>query len=260
MTDDFRALLRDDLAERQEPQLGSLVQDSLREGKRMRTIRRLYQAGALGAACAVLAGAVGAHAELGGSRPATAIAPAAQATAKLTPSTSKAATTSKATTTASAPGAVTSEALLKALLADLPAGKTSHYSKFKPDPASNPTDIAHQPIAQAGVELDSGHGPGLISLSVATQKQLADYRKLVKHYGGSATSWKLPDGRTVTALTNPTVCQQAKTISVDRSDGLVVQVDLGTCLVRGTTLDPHGRIALTQAQAIKIADDSRIGA
>jgi hypothetical protein len=217
--DDVRQIFRAELSGLPEPQLGTLVQDSLRQGRRMRATRRIYGA-------VVVAGAVAVGAAM-----------AAQAGAG-SPLTNRLATPASR----DAPGRATPEGVLAVLLEDLPAGKTSHYAK-----ASN-GDLHVQAF------LDDGPGPGLVRLSVLDPAAFKAPQPSTK-----VRTRTLPSGNILTVATAPEDCVRTLHVAVKRLDGLVVSVDVGSCLAWGGFLLGQGRVALTEQQAIEIADDPRLG-
>ena len=130
--------------------------------------------------------------------------------------------------------AATPESLLAATLQLLPPGQRSHYAK------SSAGDLVVQ------TQLDDGSGPGLIRIAVTPFLHRLSPR-------ASSDSWRLPSGNAVTVSRVPGNCVQSLHVDVQRPNGVVVSVDVATCR-------PERRSALTQEQAIALADDPLIGA
>lgn len=234
MDDDVRQLFQRELPGFPEPPLGTLVRDSLRQGRRMRAVRRLYGATALVAVAIVIA----AVAPLGSS-PSTGAPPAADAS-----STADAPFVEDraAASTPSGSTKATPEGLLEVLLQDLPDGRTSHYAKAS-DKGLH---------VQAFLDNDQSD-PGMIRIRVidgpdAVRPQMMTDRR----------SWTLPSGNRATVVGLPEDCTRALHVEVRRPSGLVVTVDVGSCLAWSGFLLGQGRLALTQDQAVAIADDPRL--
>jgi hypothetical protein len=223
MEDQVREALATQLALMSEPQIGTLVQDSMRQGQRMRAARRLARSLAVVGSLAAVA---------------------ALATQTLDRSPLTEPSTAAASESASRAGSTraTPEAVLQLLLKDLPEGRTSHYAK-----AAN-GDLHVQAF------LDDGSGPGLVRLAVLDTSTLAAGQRTQ-----STRSWTLPSGSTATVTTVPDDCLRSLHIEVRRPNGVVVNVDAGSCLAWDGFRLGRGRIALTTDQAISIADDQRLG-
>jgi hypothetical protein len=130
----------------------------------------------------------------------------------------------------------TPERLLKTLLQALPPGTTSHYvTRSAPDLVIR-------------TYLDDGSGPGLIQLRLTgTPHPLPPQ--------ASSDSWRLPSGNAVTVSRVADNCLQSLQVDVQRPNGVVVSLDVASCLIAGGVENRPGRSALTQEQAIAIADD-----
>jgi hypothetical protein len=219
MEDDVRQILETELSVVMEPQLGTLVQDSLRQGRRMRAMRRMYGSALMAGSLVVVAGIA---AQTGAATPITQRLAAAAAPAGRT--------------------AATPSAVLEVLLKDLPEGRTSHYAK-----AAN-GDLHVQAF------LDDGSGPGLVRLAL-----LPGTHFQAPPEAQDQRTWTLPSGNLATVSRVPGDCLQSLHVHVQRTDGLVASVDVGSCLAWSGFRLGHGRIALTQKQALAIADDPRLG-
>jgi hypothetical protein len=261
MNDDFRTLLQEELSSVGEPAMGNLVHDSVRQGKRMRTVRMIYRSGVTSGLAVLLTAAVVAHPWSSGGSGASiqAVGPAAQSvTGRTVPS--------------------TPEGLLELVLQDLPPGTTSHYAKSDPADKTSKT-TQYQDMAQ--VYLDAGAGPGMIRVFIepplkpianqptptgaeaerlkGLEKQKLDAAKKQDLASQVVTKrGKLPDGRTYSVSDNKTNCVGSLFVTVSRAAGYDVAVQASTCLEwNGKTNEP-GQLSLTAEQALKIASDPRI--
>jgi hypothetical protein len=70
---------------------------------------------------------------------------------------------------------------------------------------------------------------------------------------------RLPDGALAVVDYNVGNCIQSMVVSIDHPNGSMVQLSVGTCLAWNGTANPPGGPALTQDQAVKIADDPSWG-
>ncbi|WP_433060881.1 hypothetical protein [Dactylosporangium sp. CS-033363] len=115
--------------------------------------------------------------------------------------------------------------LLQLLLDTLPPGATSHYAA---DPA--------QPMIQ--VYLDRGNGPGMLRVAVS------------RAAGGTerTTVSELPDN-----------CVQRTIVTGYHADGLLVQVNVASCLAWDGTQNAPAAQALTVEEARAVAADPRWG-
>jgi hypothetical protein len=220
--DDVRQIFQDQLSGLPEPGLGTLVEDSMRQGRRMRAVRRAYGAAVLAGSLAVAA-VVTVQTGLG-----------SHAANRLTAAASQ-----------SARAQATPEGVLALLLEDLPSGQTSHYAKALGG------DLHVQAF------LDDGSGPGLIRLAVLDRSTWISPKP--QKSSPDERSWRLPNGNTATVATTRDRCVQSLHVDVVRPNGVVVSVDVGSCLAWDGFLLGHGRLALTQQQAIEIANDPRWG-
>lgn len=229
MTDDFRTRLERELEVLEIPPPGDLVHNSLQQGRRLRRVRRRYQAGAVFvAALALLGAALNLPPDQESSVPA-AVLPVPTPTeiqVRATP-----------------------EGLLAAVLEALPEGTTSHYAGN----GAVSTDVEETPL-MVQTYLDDGNGPGLIRLSV-WREDPAD------RVPGSRPrrSTTLPDGDKLTVTRLPENCLQQLVVTLERTDRLMVEVSVANCLAWNGTESPEGRMALTKQQAIDLVDDERLG-
>ena len=234
MDDDVRQLFQQELPGFPEPPLGTLVQDAIRQGKRMRATRRIYGATVLATGLA-FATVVAVQAD----SPATADLSAASSSANGSTTTSEAAdlaADSPSGRTGATPGG-----LLEVLLQDLPDGKTSHYAR-----ASNGG-------LHVQTFLHDRSGPGMIRIRVLDGPDVLPAQMVT-----GRTSWTLPNGNTATVSTLPEDCTRSLHVDVERPNGITVSVDVGTCLSWDGFLLGQGRITLTSQQAVEIANDSRL--
>ena len=231
--DDVRQLFQQELPGLPEPPLGTLVQDALRQGKRMRIRRRIY----------------GATVVVTGLAFATVVAMQAvsPATADLTAA-SSASNGSGADPEAYLPAAspsgrtkATPDGLLEVLLQDLPDGKTSHYARAS-DGGLHVQAFLHDQSGPGMVRIRVLDGPDVLPPQLVTGR----------------SSWKLANGNTATVSTLPEDCTRSLHVEVQRPNGITVAVDAGTCLAWDGFLLGQGRITLTPQQAVDIANDSRL--
>jgi hypothetical protein len=236
VTDDFRTRLEKEVAALDPPPLGDLVRDSLNEGRGLRRRRRWYQSAVVAVAGLAVAGAllgVQTVSQQGVSEPAM-VEPVPSPTA------------------AEARVEATPEALLAALLETLPAGKTSNYAGLTPVSSA----VEETPLT-VQTYLDNGKGPGMLRLSVWTQDPSAKGEN--EHQKPSMKSRTQPDGDVVTVMRLSTNCIQSLVVWVERPDGTIIQLNVANCLSWDGEQNAEGRRALTEKQAIAVADDPRLG-
>jgi len=231
--DELRQLFQQELSGVLEPPLGTLVRDSMQQGQRIRAVRRIYGVAALVAGVAVAVVVVPL---------ATPTSGAARVGDSLSTSSSPAGSGpgGEATRRSGRTGA-TPEALLEVLLQDLPEGRTSHYAKA--------ADGLH---VQAFLH-DRRSDPGMVRIKVLDGPDLLPAQMVT-----DVRSWKLAGGNVATTSTLPEDCTRTLHVEVGRPDGVVVAVDVGSCLAWGGFRLGRGRLALTRDQAVKIADDPRL--
>ena len=241
--------------------MGTLVQDALNGGKKIRRTRVLYRSGIAGALGILVAGVVVVNPLAGESSSTTAVNVAGQATA---PKATKAA----------APTSLldaTPEGLLVLLLQDLPDGKTSHYAKS--DPADkNRKGFQYQDMAQSYLETSEGIGMVRLFLqpprpkSTLTPEEQAEIDELERELAADAERGQgqplkektstLPDGRTVTVMSGTP--NQNLRVQVTRADGWSVSVFAPAWLAFNGQENKPAPVVLTEEQALKIASDPRI--
>ena len=245
MTNDFRSRLERELAALDTPPLADLAHNSLAQGRRLRTIRRRYQAGA----AALVASLAVAGVMVGSST----LSKSLNSKVVPQPAASSVMPSPKEVRVEATPGG-----LLATLLEALPAGKTSHYAGHgAAPPGENFTPLSVQTY------LDTGRGPGMLRLSIEQEDPFPKGRptkpKTTEKYGVTQTSWTQKDGDVVTVSRNPVNCIQSLVVWVERPDGVTVGLHVASCLAfdgQGNTPAPR---ALTEKQAIKVADDDRLG-
>jgi hypothetical protein len=229
MEDEFRSMLTAELAEADPPPLGDLAEASVRQGRRMRTWRRVRDGGvAAVAVLAVAGGAVGVSGAVGGAgshhdRGTVAAAPAA------------------------APGTVpaTPEGMMELLTSLLPPGTTSGY-------AYGAGELAVQAY------LDRGHGAGMLRV---TMTQGSPGSLMNPGTGEDGVEVGVPHrvagGDIVRIDRIPSNCVQSTVVYVQHTDGVIVMVELGSCLAWNGHTNPPGTTALTDDEAVALASDSR---
>jgi hypothetical protein len=136
----------------------------------------------------------------------------------------------------------TPEGVLQVLLDDLPKGRTSNYAKA----------VDGSLHVQAYLYDDSG--PGMVRLKVRAGPDVLPRQRMTDR-----RSWTLAGGNTATVVGLPDDCTRSMHVEVRRPDGVVVVVDAGSCLSWSGFLLGQGRMALTQDQAVAIAEDPRLG-
>jgi hypothetical protein len=257
----LRSLFEEELTSTPEPELGTLVQDALHGGKRIRRTRVLYRGGIVGTLGLLAAGVVAVNPLAGGS-PDTATVNVAGAPA------------ASITTKAAAPKALlqaTPEGLLVLLLQGLPEGRTSHYAKS--DPADRTRKgFEYQDMAQT--YLETGEGIGMVRLflqpprpkSTLTPEEQAKIDELERELAADAErgqgrplkekTYLLPDGRTVTVTSGSP--RQNLRVKVTRADGWSVLVSAPASLEFDGKGNQSAPVVLTEEQAVKIASDPRI--
>lgn len=240
MDEDLRDRLAAELAGLPEPPLGDLVDGALRQGKRLRLVRRARIAGASLAAMAVVIAGFLLHDRLTREIPTAASVPVLT-TAPLSPA---------ATWPSPAP------------VIEQPAGPTlptTHAALFFRLRALLPglviVPVSSSPTHTLRFYLDRGHGFGMVFLQLETNDQIGGCQ--------SAPDWSCgtgPNGVRTRVITNPTNCVQSTSVSVDHGNGVVVTLDVATCMPWNGTTNPPCQPALTTGEAIAIAADPSWGA
>jgi hypothetical protein len=132
----------------------------------------------------------------------------------------------------------TSEAVLDELLKLLPAGATSNY-------------VFGGLSAQA--YLHGANGLGMIRIFLFKGSLNPDACTSAVPSDMTRTCGTLPSGATVLTTRISDNCIEPLAIDVDHGDGTVVQVDVATCLAWNGSSNPPTRMAITAAQALRIA-------
>lgn len=137
------------------------------------------------------------------------------------------------------PKATTSDAaVLDELLKLLPPGATSHHALF---------------TLGARTYLAGASGLGMIDVYLFPGSLNQDACPSAHYSDAYLTCGSLPDGAPVYILKNPGNCVQSVSILVDHGHGTVVQMDLATCLAWNGKSNPPAPMAITVAQAERIA-------
>ncbi|WP_433290960.1 hypothetical protein ACQP2F_24240 [Actinoplanes sp. CA-030573] len=242
VTEDLRAVLRAELGAERPPPLGDVVGAAMRDGRRIRLMRRIRT---IGAGLLALAAVVTAFVLVGDCGVADRRQEPIEAVAALTPQTvppvaaapiapAEARTLTIRSGTASAGGTrkkATAAAMLHLLLQLVPPGRTSHLG------------VAADDDLQVQLYLDAGSGPGAVRVEV-DRAPFGDEPR-----GGTAS---------VTITHMPDNCVQSTSVGASWPDGTLVRVDVASCLTDGAGTRP-ARPALTVDQAVRVAADPRWG-
>jgi hypothetical protein len=156
-----------------------------------------------------------------------------------------AASASHATGKSGAQSPTTPAAIVYRLQQLMPAGRTSGY--------------AHTPGEQlfGQIYLDQGKGPGMVRLHIDPHAATASSKAACADSRSDCR--QLPDGSAVSVVRIPDNCIQSLSVAVIHPNGMAVQIDVSSCLAWNGRTNPAGTLALTEAQAIKIADDAGWG-
>lgn len=236
MEEHFRARLAAELDDGVEPPLGDLVPGALRQGRRLRFVRRtkitasaLVAAGVL--AVGVLAGGplFNGHGSVVGT--AGNHTPGANLTVGPAPTGSDPAVPSGNTLPA------TPATLAYRLQQLLPPGAISHVTSLPIDPVTN-----------VRLHLTTGHGTGMVYLAV--------YNGTLNCVVGTCGT---QHGVRTSLILNGDNCIQSQIVEVAHSDGVLVEVDLSTCLDEGGAANLPAAQILTTQQAIALAADPSWG-
>ncbi|MCO5971021.1 hypothetical protein [Actinoallomurus soli] len=291
MEERLREMFRQEMSAEQEPPLGGLVEGAVREGRHRRRQRRAWlTAGVTGAAAAL---AVTAFAVMPGNAGRSAGTTASATTGGSTGTSAKgntipapvlaAESTSTVIKQPSGPKLpVTDAAAVEQLIRLLPKGRTSGYAK-------GPQAKGRYAFGQ--VYLDTGKGPGMVRVfiykgglgaeacrtkrtahDVAILKSLRDHmlkgekteaeRRQTEQWYQKRLADKLPGcrdlpgGGRAQVTANPTGSE----VAVDHGNGVTVQIMTTNWLAWNGKENPPGTVALTPAQALKIAANRAWGA
>ncbi|HEY3607303.1 MAG TPA: hypothetical protein VGL06_07365 [Pseudonocardiaceae bacterium] len=238
MEDDFHTRLAAELDNEPEPPLGDLVGNALRQGRRLRLVRRTttYAVGTLVVTGVLITGLIV------GGRAGRHAPPAAVGTAH------------SGLSIAKSPGPrspITSAAIVYRLKQLLPPGPTSDYGR-----AGTGTGFGTAfGTAFGQIAVDRGHGPGMVRLHVGT---LPIPYHCGSHRDATLTIQcaTLPDGAQLAIMRFSDDCNQSLVADVYRSNGVNVLFDVTTCLTSNGTANPP---ALSVTEAVAIADDPSWG-
>jgi hypothetical protein len=145
--------------------------------------------------------------------------------------------------------ATTAAAVLDELLKLLPPGATSNYALYQDQ---------YQTGAQ--VYLDGAAGPGMIRIFLYNKSL-----NMAACHGSDAADFTvvcgaLPDGAPEIVTKIPGNCVETLSIDVDHGGGTAVQIDVPTCLAWNGQTNPPTPMAITAAQAERIAANPAWGA
>lgn len=257
MDEEFQARLAAELAERHEPPLGDLVVVALRQGKRLRLVRRAkIAAGAVVATSVLVVGLLlGGQALVAGAGHQRVSAATGTATARLTVVPSSGPSTADEPWLEGDPAPVIDQPAGPKALAT-PATLAYRFAELLP--AGQPSDITRLADSELGVALafDRGQGPAMVSLTV-----VPDSWVLACKAGDApwATCHLGPHGAHVSVIQNPDNCTNATSVVVDHGNGLTVHITLATCLSWNGASSSTTREALSVDEAISIAADPSWG-
>jgi hypothetical protein len=221
MTEELRTRLQSELDAERRPPLGDVVSVALRDGKRIRRVRRFGAVGAGTAVAGVVALAVAFVGPFGS--PGGSAAPAPRVEAAAAPVLAYSAGGDLA--------AATPATLLELLTTLVPTGTTSDYAR-------GTSGLGAQ------LYLDLGKGPGMIRVVVSKDKRGHGVRK----------------GQPKVRVDHPKRnCVQKTVVEATWNDGTKVLVSIASCLAWDGTQNKPAAAALTAAQATVIATDPRWG-
>lgn len=264
-------MFREEMSAQQEPPLGGLLGDSVRDGRRVRRTRRVRIG--LGAGTGLAAAVVAGVMVISGT-PAKTTSATGQPLAQVQPVLVASSTSSVIKQPPGPKSPTTDAAVVEQLVRLLPSGKTSGF-------AGGPAEKGRIAFGQAYV--DDGQGPGMVRVFVyqgglsdkacngenntkvidfkeqaelrlvkdeAARKQIREkFNRLRKQPKPGCRD--LPGGGRAQLDANGSTGEVSA--SVDHGKGIVIQVITTTWLAWNGTTNPPGRVALTQAQALKIA-------
>jgi hypothetical protein len=261
VVEDFRARLAEELADGPEPPLGDLVSGALRQGRRLRTIRKVkIVTSTLAATVVLVTGLV-----FGGQALTThngQTLPAASATPHLTISAPAPATADE---TYIAPWPQTQWPDDPAPVIKQPGGAKSattmatmayRLEELLPDGQVSNVKWDGNVTSEIRLDLDRGDGPGMVYASVSGNSGPLDCRT---SKAAPTTCALGPFGARVEVVHNIGNCVESTVVEVDHGNGVIVQVALSTCLAWNGTTNPPGREVLTVPEATAIAADPSWG-
>lgn len=231
MDESLRDRLGTELAELQEPPLGDLVSGALRRGKRLRLARRARIAGsALAAVALLVAGLIfGGHLIAG----------------KRAPSASDVPVLSLASSAPAVPTSPTTLAAMVYRFRQLSGGQVTHIAVDSGSPYS------------LQFYLNRNNGPGMLHFYMVTNGQLGPCAPTNSTL--PCDSVTAPGGLPAQVLGNPSNCVETNSVSVNHGNGLIVTIEVATCLPWNGTANPPCNPALTAEEAIVIAADPSWG-
>jgi hypothetical protein len=256
-------MFRDEMSSQPRPSLDGMAQEVLAKGQRARRVRTAKIASAALAAVGLVSVAVtvptmaGGHsvaADRGGAtksvspaRPKTQTAPTGGA--KSVPVAAILTTARSATSYIPQPpgrkAPTTYAAILAELLKLLPPGATSHYASYG---------------LGAQTYLKGAFGLGMIRIFLFGGSLNPDACTSAVPSDMTRTCSTLPSGATVLTTRISDNCIERLAIDVDHGGGTVVQINVATCLAWNGHSNPPTHMAITAAQALKIAASPAWGA
>jgi hypothetical protein len=256
-------MFRDEMSRQARPSLDGMAQEVLAKGRRARRARTTKIASAA-LVVAGLAGVAVAMPSVAGGHPAAMDRGAVTRTASPARPDRRVAPTGGANTVPAAtiltdvkspasyipqpPGAkaaTTPAAVLDELLKLLPAGATSNYADGG---------------LSAQTYLDGASGLGMIRIFLFRGSLNPDACTSAVPSDMTRTCRTLPSGATVLTTRISGNCIEPLSIVVDHGDGTVVQVDVASCLAWNGHSNPPTHMAITAAQALRIAANPAWGA
>jgi hypothetical protein len=262
MDERVHSMFRDEMSSQPRPSLDGLAQEVLARGRRARRARTAKVASAVLAAAGLAGVAVAVPTMTGGHSAALDRGVAAKSAGPVRPGPRTAPTGGTRTVPAAVilttvkpasyipqpagPKAPTSSAaILDELLKLLPAGATSNYAFYG---------------LGAQTYLDGASGLGMIRIFVARGSLNPGACSGTVPSDMTRTCGTLPSGATVLTTRISDNCVEPLAIDVDHGDGTVVQVDVATCLAWNGHSNPPTHMAITAAQALRIAANPAWGA
>ena len=165
----------------------------------------------------------------------------AASTASVTSPPTSVATSSAAPSSSAADGVPATPATIVYRLQQLlPAGRTSGFARVSDGSLF------------AQLYLDQGHGPGMLRMSIFRSSRGPNCL-------AGQSCQRLPNGDIVDISRLPANCIQSLIVEVYRPNGFGVQLNVSTCLQWNGSTNPAGGPALTQDQAVTIAEDPSWG-
>ncbi|WP_035842026.1 hypothetical protein [Kitasatospora azatica] len=280
-SDEFHSTLATELAALGAPPLGDLVGQATRRGRRQRRWRTgaalAGSVAAVGVTAALLVGTLGAAGGNGkqpnelaaAAGPSAAASPgtAGSAAASTTPgpagsaSASAAGSAAPSATPSADPGPLVEASpagLLAAVLNSLPDGVTTDHYAANPK-RTLPDGSVLTPAVRTFVNTPSGTGQIIVTAYKDDPDNPLNCKPSPKGSPFVDTCLQDAKGNLVQVETNSTNCIQATAITVRRADGVDVRIDIGSCLASDSGKNPPAVPALTQDQAVALADNPAIG-